>query len=163
MRSSSTPKRWATCAIRGVIITQAKTAWAQAVFPKPTVKTKDFGQMDRQGQAVSRSPSDNAMVALGPERRWGPGGPGHNTGRVFAASPRSANHTSPGHGLIEQVQNLLFGRARTQQVKHVAAGEIDDFRDALSHLGRRLRLPFAQPGVQLLRQSVHGSLLVLLS
>jgi hypothetical protein len=28
-------------------------------------------------------------------------------------------------------------------------GEIDDFRDAFSHLGGRLRLPFAQPGVQL--------------
>jgi hypothetical protein len=35
------------------------------------------------------------------------------TGRVFAARPRSANHTSPGCGFIEQVENLLFGCART--------------------------------------------------
>lgn len=37
----------------------------------------------------------------------------------------------------------MFGRARTQQIENVVAGEIYDFRDALSHLGRRLRLPFA--------------------
>jgi hypothetical protein len=77
------------------------------------------------------------------------------TGRVFAASPRSANHTSPGCGFIEQVQNFLFGSARAHQVEDVVVGEIDDFRDALSHLGGRLRLPLAQPRVQLLYQSVH--------
>ena len=33
------------------------------------------------------------------------------TGRVLAASPRSASQISPGWGLIEQVEDLLFGGA----------------------------------------------------
>jgi len=41
------------------------------------------------------------------------------TGRVFAAIPRSANQTSPGCGLIEQVENLLFGGARAHQIENV--------------------------------------------
>ena len=29
-------------------------------------------------------------------------------GRNFAAQPRSANQTSPGHGFIDQIHDLLF-------------------------------------------------------
>jgi len=52
------------------------------------------------------------------------------TGRVFAASPRSANQTSPG-GLIDQVQYLLFGRSRPNYVENILISEIDDFGNAL--------------------------------
>jgi hypothetical protein len=63
------------------------------------------------------------------------------TGRVFAVIPRSANQTSPGCGLIEQVQNFLFGRARAHQIQNVVIGEIDDFGDALPYLCGSLRPP----------------------
>jgi hypothetical protein len=56
----------------------------------------------------------------------------------------------------------LFGCARTQEIENVVVGQIYDLRDALSHLGGRLRLPFAQPGVQLLNQGVHDGLLALI-
>jgi hypothetical protein len=81
------------------------------------------------------------------------------TGRVFAASPRSANQTSPGCGLIEQVENLLFSSARADQIQHVLVGEFDDLRHALSHLSGRFRLPLAQPCVQSLHQYIHGDIL----
>jgi hypothetical protein len=77
------------------------------------------------------------------------------TGRVFAASPRSANHTSPGWGLIEQVEDLLFGASRPGEIKNIMVGEINYFRDAFSRIGGRLRLPLAQPSIQLLCQGVH--------
>jgi hypothetical protein len=79
-------------------------------------------------------------------------------GRVFAANPKSANHTSPGSGFIEQIQNFLFNGAGPQQIKNVAVGEVDDLRDAFAHLSSRLRLPLAQPSVQLLYQRVHNNL-----
>ena len=80
-------------------------------------------------------------------------------GRVFAAIPRSASQMSPGCGLIEQVENLLFGGARAHQIESVVVGELDDLRCALSHLSRRFRLPLAQPCVQPLNQYVHGGIL----
>src|ERR1035438_1801986 len=60
------------------------------------------------------------------------------TGRVLEASPRSASQISPGWGLIEQVQDLLFGGARTGDVKHVVISEVYHLGDALSGFCRRL-------------------------
>jgi len=65
------------------------------------------------------------------------------TGRVFAARPKSASHTSPGRGIIKQVQNLLFCRARTLEIENVVVGKVDDLRDPFSHLGGRFRLTHA--------------------
>ena len=48
------------------------------------------------------------------------------TGRVFAASPRSASQTSPGRGLIQAVQHFLFDRARANQVERIFVCRIDD-------------------------------------
>ena len=48
------------------------------------------------------------------------------TGRVFAASPKSASQTSPGCGLIEKIQDRLLPFSRTQEVEGVLIGEIDD-------------------------------------
>ena len=69
------------------------------------------------------------------------------TGRVFAASPRSANQTSPGCGLIEQVEDLLFGGAGAREIEDIVVREFDDFRDTISRLGGRPRLPLAQSSV----------------
>jgi hypothetical protein len=84
------------------------------------------------------------------------------TGRVLAASPRSASQMSPGWGFIEQVEDLLFGGTRTREIKDVVVGELYDLGDALPGLRRRLRLPLAQSRVQLFRQGVHVGLLLLL-
>ena len=78
------------------------------------------------------------------------------TGRVLAASPRSASQTSPGWGFIKQVENLLFGGARAGDVQKILIGEVDDFGDALPGLRGGFGLPGAQPSVQLLCQGVHG-------
>ena len=74
------------------------------------------------------------------------------TGRVLAASPRSASQISPGWGLIEQVEDLLFGGARARDVEDVVIGEFYDLGDALPGFCRRLRLPLAQSSVQFLRK-----------
>jgi hypothetical protein len=73
------------------------------------------------------------------------------TGRVLAASPRSASQTSPGWGFIEQVQDLLFSDARARDIKDVVIGELNHLGDALPGLCRRFRLPLAQSSVQFLR------------
>ncbi len=65
------------------------------------------------------------------------------TGRVLAASPKSASQISPGWGLIEQVEDLLFGGARTRDIKNVVIGELYNLTDALSGLRRCLRFPLA--------------------
>lgn len=80
------------------------------------------------------------------------------TGRVLAASPRSASQISPGRGFIEQVEDLLFSGARTRDVKEVMIGEIYNLGDALPGLCRRFRLPLAQSTIQFLRQGVHNGL-----
>jgi len=77
------------------------------------------------------------------------------TGRVFAARPRSASQTSPGRGLIDEVQNLLLHGPRPQQVKSVLVGKIDNLRQGLAYLGSRLRTPLPQPRVEYFKQSVH--------
>jgi hypothetical protein len=81
------------------------------------------------------------------------------TGRVFAASPRSANQISPGWWLIEQVKDLLFGGARARDIKDVLIAELYNLSDALSGLCRCLRLPLTQSSVQFFRQGVHDGLL----
>jgi len=58
------------------------------------------------------------------------------TGRVLAASPKSVSQISPGWGLIEQVQNFLFGGARACDVKDVVIGELNHLGDALSSVRR---------------------------
>jgi len=69
------------------------------------------------------------------------------TGRVLAASPRSASQISPGWGLIEQVQYLLFSGARASNIQDVVIGEFYHLSDALSGLSRRFRFPLAQSSV----------------
>lgn len=54
---------------------------------------------------------------------------------------------SPGWGLIEQVQDLLFSRARASNIEDVVIGEFYHFSDALPGLSRRFRLPLAQSSV----------------
>jgi hypothetical protein len=39
------------------------------------------------------------------------------TGRNFAAKPRSAIHTSPGVGLIEEVRDFLLDLARPHDIE----------------------------------------------
>jgi hypothetical protein len=79
-------------------------------------------------------------------------------GRVFAASPRPAQKTPDGCVLIEQVENLLFSRARADQTRHVLTGEFDDLHQALSYLSGRFRLPLAHPCIQSLDQYIHGDI-----
>jgi len=81
------------------------------------------------------------------------------TGRVLAASPRSASQISPGWGFIEQVEDLLFGGARARDVEDVVISEFYYLGDALPSLCRRLRSPLAQSSIQFLRQGVHNGLL----
>src|ERR1035438_1105212 len=69
------------------------------------------------------------------------------TGRVLAASPRSAGQISPGWGFIEQVEDLLFGGARARDIKDVVIGEFYNLNDALPGLSCRLRFPLAQSSV----------------
>ena len=63
---------------------------------------------------------------------------------------------SPGCGIVEQVEDLLFNGARAHQIENVVVGEFNDFGYALSYLSRCFRLPLAQPCVQPLNQYVHG-------
>jgi hypothetical protein len=65
------------------------------------------------------------------------------TGCVLAASPQSASEISPGWGLIEQIEDVLFGGARAHEVKDVAIGELYKLNDALPGLCRCLRFPIA--------------------
>ena len=69
------------------------------------------------------------------------------TGRVLAASPRSASQISPGWGFIEQVEDLLFGGARVRDIKDAVIGELYNLVDALPGLCRRLRFPLAQSSI----------------
>lgn len=83
------------------------------------------------------------------------------SGRVLAASPRSANQISPGRGFIEQVEDVLFGGARARDIEDIVVGELDHLGDAHPRLCRRFRLPLAQARVQLFRQGVDLDLLPL--
>ena len=65
------------------------------------------------------------------------------TGRVLAASPKSASQISPGRGFIKQVEDLLFGGARAGDVKDIVIGEFNHLGDARSDFCRSLRLPLA--------------------
>jgi hypothetical protein len=72
------------------------------------------------------------------------------------AKPKSASQTSPGCGLIEQIQDFLLRRSRAHQIEYVLIGNIDDLGNKLPDLGSRLRLPLAQFGVEFFSQSVHS-------
>jgi hypothetical protein len=71
------------------------------------------------------------------------------TGRVSAASPRSASQISPGCGLIKQVEDLLFDGARARYIDGILVGEFRHFHDARAGLSR-----------QFLRQGVDAALLL---
>lgn len=67
------------------------------------------------------------------------------TGRVLAASPTSANQTSPGWGLtVDQVQHLLLDHPSTAEVRGVVIGEVDDLTQAELYFAGGCRLPFAE-------------------
>jgi hypothetical protein len=68
-----------------------------------------------------------------------------------AGSSRRARDppTSPGCGLIEQVEDFLIGGTGPRKIQDIVVCKFDDFRDALSRLGSRFRIPLAQPGIQL--------------
>jgi hypothetical protein len=69
------------------------------------------------------------------------------TGRVLAASPRSASQISPGWGFIKQVEDLLFGGARARDIEGVVIGELYNLSDTLPGLCCRFRPSFAQSSV----------------
>ena len=66
------------------------------------------------------------------------------TGRVLAVIPRSASQTSPGRGLIEDVQHCLFDVARAADVQSIIVRQFDDLSHKRPHLLRGFRLPFVQ-------------------
>jgi hypothetical protein len=81
------------------------------------------------------------------------------TGLVFAANPKSANQTSPGCGLIKQVEDVLFDSTRAHQIENVMVGEVHNLGQSLPYLSRCFRLPLAQFGIQPLNQRIHGGIL----
>ena len=56
--------------------------------------------------------------------------------RGGAASPKSANQTSPGCGLTEQVEDLLFDSTRARHIENVAVREFGDLGYTLPYLSR---------------------------
>jgi hypothetical protein len=68
------------------------------------------------------------------------------TGRVFAASPRSASQISPGWGFIEQVEDVLFGGARARYIQDVVSGQLYNLSDAFPGLCRTLGYAAMQEG-----------------
>jgi len=62
-------------------------------------------------------------------------------GRVLAASPRSANHTSPGIALIEQIEYFLGYLPGRKDVEGVRISRVDDVRDKLLDLGSLAGIP----------------------
>ncbi len=79
------------------------------------------------------------------------------TGRVFAASPSSASHTSPRRGLIELVQHFLLDRARPHQIKSITVRGVYDLGYQCTHSIRDFWFPFPEFRIELLRDRVHGS------
>jgi hypothetical protein len=77
------------------------------------------------------------------------------TGRVFAAKPRSASHTSPGRGFIEQIQYFLFHSSCPHYVQSVLISQINDFHYPLPDLISGIRLPLLQFRIQPFHQGVH--------
>jgi hypothetical protein len=66
------------------------------------------------------------------------------TGRVLAAIPRSANQTSPGRGLIEDVHHFLLDAPRAADVQSVVVRLFDDFSHKRPNLLRGFRLPLVE-------------------
>src|SRR5450631_2951475 len=74
--------------------------------------------------AVAISPVSSASM---PSRRSSLRNFGSRATRARTASPKPANHTSPGRGLIEQVQNFLFDCPRARHIENGLVSEFDDF------------------------------------
>ena len=70
------------------------------------------------------------------------------TGRVFPAKPRSASHTSPGLGCIQNVQNFLLTRPGARNVKRVLIRQYDNLVHSFANLVGGLRFPLMKSGVQ---------------
>ena len=70
------------------------------------------------------------------------------TGRNFAAKPRSAIQTSPGRGLIEEIQDFLFDFARPNDVEEPLVGQLDDLNHVAADVFRSFGAPFPELLVQ---------------
>src|SRR6266571_7649645 len=82
------------------------------------------------------------------------------TGRLFAASPRSASQTSPGCGFIQEIQNVLLCGSRSQEVQSILVCQFDDFYHALTDLIRSTLFPYPKLFIQPFDYGVHYALLV---
>ena len=70
------------------------------------------------------------------------------TGRVFPAKSRSARHTSPGRGCIQNIQNFLPAPAGAQNIKRVLIRQSDNLGHSFANLVGGLRFPLMKSGVQ---------------
>src|ERR1017187_5588417 len=142
MRSSALSSRlWEVCRVYAPAVQSVLRQALERWLPSP-------GQETKIAVGILRTRLSLFCVVRGTYNTSARGGLGSwrdtiTTGRVFAASPRSANQTSPGCGLIEQVENLLFRRARAHQIENVLVGQVNDLCYALSYVSRRFRLPLA--------------------
>jgi hypothetical protein len=65
------------------------------------------------------------------------------TGRNLAAKPRSDNHTSPGRGFIEEVQDFLLDRTGPDDLEEALVSQLNDLVDLTPDLFSDLGAPFA--------------------
>lgn len=77
------------------------------------------------------------------------------TGRNFAAKPRSAIQTSPGRGLIKEIQDFLLHLARPGNVEKSLVGQLNDFGHVAANLFRRFRTPLFELLVEPLSKDIH--------
>src|ERR1043166_2117663 len=77
------------------------------------------------------------------------------TGRLFAASPRSANQTSPGSRFIENVQYVLFHGPRANHVKSIVVRQFDDLSYNSSDFVSCGHSPTLKLLIQFLRDGIH--------
>jgi hypothetical protein len=77
------------------------------------------------------------------------------TGRVLAAIPRSANQTSPGRGLIEDVHHFLLDDPRAANLQSVIVRLFDDFSHERPNLLRDFRLPLVELVLQFFGDVFH--------
>src|SRR5688572_30892422 len=79
-----------------------------------------------------------------------------NTGRVLAAKPRSASQTSPGLGLIQQIEHFLFSVARAHQFQSVGISPDNDVGNHAFDRRRFGRIPMLKPLVEFPRHCCHN-------
>lgn len=72
------------------------------------------------------------------------------TDRSLAAKPRSAVQTSPGRGLIEEIQDFLFHFAGSRDIEDVLIRQLDDFGDPAPNFCGGFAAPFPELFVELL-------------